>query len=198
MSFLKHLQHAVESYFFLVQLSRSATFSEIFSYTACRQIKCDAEVSFAFQKLYSGYDFCTTPRVVWMFYFFPGLKEHWWISSIGLAMLVMGEVIRKMAIIIAAQAFTHLIKIYHEDHHKLVTSGVYSFVRHTGYCGFFIWSIGTQIMLGNPISTVAFAVVVWNLFARQIPYEEYFFRQFFGSEYDEYAHRLPSGVPFVK
>ncbi|KAF7113101.1 hypothetical protein RHSIM_RhsimUnG0160700 [Rhododendron simsii] len=56
---------------------------------------------------------------------------------------------------------------------------------------------GYPIMLGNPISTVAFAVV-WNLFARQRPYEEYFLRQFFGSEYDEYAHRLPSGVPFVK
>lgn len=112
-------------------------------------------------------------------YFFPGLKEHWWISNIGLAILVMGEVIRKMAIITAGQAFTHLIKIYHEEHHKLVTSGVYSFVRHPGYCGFFIWSIGTQIMMCNPISTVTFAVVVWSFFARRIPYEEYFLRQFF-------------------
>ncbi|KAE9452841.1 hypothetical protein C3L33_15243, partial [Rhododendron williamsianum] len=58
-----------------------------------------------------------------------------------------------------------------------------------GYCGFFIWSIGTQIMMCNPISTVTFAVVVWSFFARRIPYEEYFLRQFFGSEYDEYARR---------
>ncbi|KAG5560872.1 hypothetical protein RHGRI_004032 [Rhododendron griersonianum] len=91
-----------------------------------------------------------------------------------------------------------LLKIYHEEHHKLVTSGVYSFVRHPGYCGFFIWSIGTKIMMCNPISTVAFAVVVWTFFVRRIPYEEYFLRQFFGSEYDEYACRLPSEVPFVK
>lgn len=131
-------------------------------------------------------------------YFSPGLKEHWWISNFGLAMLVIGEVMRKMAIITAGRAFTHLIKIYHEDHHQLVTSGVYSFVRHPGYCGFFIWSIGSQIMLCNPISTVAFAVVVWNFFAKRIPYEEFFLRQFFGSEYDEYARRVSSGIPFVK
>ncbi|KAK3033692.1 hypothetical protein RJ639_033916 [Escallonia herrerae] len=131
-------------------------------------------------------------------YFFPELKEYWYISNLGLAMVVIGEIIRKLAIITAGQAFTHLIKISHEEHHKLVTHGVYRFVRHPGYCGFFIWSIGTQIMLCNPISTVVFAFVVWQFFSQRIPYEEYFLRQFFGSRYEEYAVGLPSGIPFVK
>ncbi|KAL7250988.1 hypothetical protein ACSBR1_012917 [Camellia fascicularis] len=133
-------------------------------------------------------------------YFFSGLKEqYWWISDFGLVMVVIGEIIRKTAILTAGQAFTHLIKTYHdEEHHKLVTRGVYRFVRHPGYCGFFIWSIGTQIMLCNPISTIAFAIIVWKFFAKRIPYEEYFLRQFFGSEYDEYASQVPSGIPFVE
>ncbi|KAM7484850.1 hypothetical protein LguiA_000859 [Lonicera macranthoides] len=131
-------------------------------------------------------------------YFFPGLKVHWWISNVGLAMVIIGELIRKLAILTAGQAFTHLIKTYHEEHHKLVTHGVYRLVRHPGYCGFFIWSIGTQIMLCNPISMVAFALVVWRFFSERIPYEEYFLRRFFGSQYDDYAARVPSGVPFVK
>ncbi|XAR48753.1 Protein-S-isoprenylcysteine O-methyltransferase [Bertholletia excelsa] len=131
-------------------------------------------------------------------YLLPGLKEHWWISNLGLVMVIVGEIVRKMAIITAGQAFTHLIKIYHEEHHKLVTDGIYRFVRHPGYSGFFIWSVGTQIMLCNPLSTIAFAIVVWGFFSRRIPYEEYFLRQFFGSEYEEYARRVPSGVPFVK
>ncbi|OMO67838.1 Isoprenylcysteine carboxyl methyltransferase [Corchorus capsularis] len=59
-------------------------------------------------------------------------------------------------------------------------------------------TVGTQIMMCNPISTTGFAVVVWKFFARRIPYEEYFLRQFFGPEYEEYARRVPSGVPFVK
>ncbi|RVW23348.1 Protein-S-isoprenylcysteine O-methyltransferase B [Vitis vinifera] len=72
---------------------------------------------------------------------FPGLKEIWWISNSGLAMV---------------------------------------------------------IMLCNPISTIAFAIIVWHFFYKRIPYEEFFLRQFFGSEYEEYAQLVPSGVPFVK
>ncbi|XP_010067031.1 protein-S-isoprenylcysteine O-methyltransferase A isoform X1 [Eucalyptus grandis] len=128
---------------------------------------------------------------------FPALKECWWISNFGLAMIVVGEIIRKIAIITAGRAFTHLIKIYHEDHHKLITHGIYRFIRHPGYCGFFIWSVGSQIMLCNPVSTIVFAVVVWHFFSTRIPYEEYFLRQFFGREYEEYAQTVPSGVPFV-
>ncbi|KAJ0094987.1 hypothetical protein Patl1_16403 [Pistacia atlantica] len=131
-------------------------------------------------------------------FFFPGLKEYWWISNVGLVMVIIGEIIRKLAIITAGQAFTHLIKIHREEHHKLVTHGVYSCVRHPGYCGFLIWSVGTQIMLCNPISTIGFAIVVWKFFAERIPYEEYFLRQFFGPQYEEYAQRVPSGVPFVE
>ena len=129
---------------------------------------------------------------------FPELKEHLWVSNLGLAMVVMGEIVRKLAIVTAGRSFTHLIKVYHEDNHKLVTNGVYGFVRHPSYCGFLIWSVGTQIILCNPISTIGFAVVVWQFFAKRIPYEEYFLRQFFGADYEEYAGRVPSGVPFVK
>ncbi|CAL0332606.1 unnamed protein product [Lupinus luteus] len=128
---------------------------------------------------------------------FPELKERWVISDLGLALIVIGEIIRKMAIITAGQSFTHLIRVYHDEHHQLITHGIYRFIRHPGYCGFLIWSVGTQIMLCNPISTIAFAAVVWNFFAKRIPYEEYFLRQFFGAEYEEYAKQVVSGVPFV-
>lgn len=129
---------------------------------------------------------------------FPGMKEHWWVSNWGLGMLIIGEIIRKMAIITAGRSFTHLIRVHHSEHHQLITNGIYRVVRHPGYCGFFIWSVGTQIMLCNPISTIAFALVVWRFFAQRIPYEEYFLRQFFGSQYEEYARRVPAGVPFIK
>ncbi|XP_021897016.1 protein-S-isoprenylcysteine O-methyltransferase A-like isoform X5 [Carica papaya] len=125
-------------------------------------------------------------------------KEYWWISNFGLLMVIIGEIIRKMAIITAGQSFTHLIKVHHEESHKLITHGVYRFMRHPSYCGFFVWSVGTQVMLCNPLSTIVFALVVWRFFAKRIPYEEYFLRRFFGSEYEIYAQYVPSGVPFVK
>ncbi|XP_018476158.1 protein-S-isoprenylcysteine O-methyltransferase B isoform X1 [Raphanus sativus] len=128
---------------------------------------------------------------------FPNLKQHRWISNFGLLMILLGEVLRKTAIVTAGRSFTHLIKIRHEEHHSLVTRGVYRIVRHPSYSGFLVWSVGTQVMLCNPVSVVAFAVVVWKFFADRIPYEEHYLKQFFGREYVEYAQRVHSGVPFV-
>ncbi|KAI3682478.1 hypothetical protein L1987_82484 [Smallanthus sonchifolius] len=131
-------------------------------------------------------------------YYFPKLKENRLISNFGLFMVIFGETIRKLAILTAKRAFTHIIRRYHEEHHKLITNGVYGIVRHPGYTGFLIWSVGTQIMLCNPVSTVAFAIITLSFFYSRIPYEEFFLKQFFGLEYDAYMQRVPSGIPFVK
>ncbi|KAL9231906.1 hypothetical protein vseg_007067 [Gypsophila vaccaria] len=196
--------------------------TEIFSYTACRQLaQFVAAIVFFHASEYAlavgthGRSNVTLRSLLisknyivamigslieyWLeITFFPELKEYWWISNLGLALVIIGEVIRKVAMITAGRSFTHLIKIRHEEHHRLITHGIYRFVRHPGYCGFFIWSVGSQIMLLNPVCTLGFAVVVWKFFAGRIPYEEFFLRQFFDGEYDEYAQRVPSGVPFIQ
>lgn len=196
--------------------------TEIFSYTACRQlsqlfisiiffhmseyilaISFHGRSNVALNSLLISKNYLLAMAFSLLEYFveitfFPGLKEHWWVSNIGLALIIIGEIIRKMAVITAGRAFTHSIRIYHVDDHQLITHGIYAVVRHPGYCGFFIWSVGTQVMLCNPLSTLGFTIIVWNFFARRIPYEEFFLRQFFGPEYEEYASRVPSGVPFVK
>lgn len=130
--------------------------------------------------------------------FLPELKAQWWITNIGLLMVLSGEAIRKAAILTAGSAFTHVIRVQHDNHHELITGGIYRFVRHPGYCGFFIWSIGTQFLLCNPISMVGFTAVTWKFFSTRIPYEEFFLRQFFGPRYVEYAELVPSGIPFIK
>ncbi|XP_072995022.1 probable protein-S-isoprenylcysteine O-methyltransferase isoform X1 [Typha latifolia] len=130
--------------------------------------------------------------------FFPGMKEYWWISNTGLAMICIGEILRKAAVVTAGRAFTHTIRIYYDNHHELITHGIYSLMRHPGYSGFFIWATGTQVMMCNPVSFVAFTVVTWHFFSRRIPYEEYFLRHFFGSRYILYARKVPSGLPFIR
>lgn len=56
---------------------------------------------------------------------FPELKEHWWVSNFGLLMVVIGEAIRKTAVLTAGRSFTHTIKVRREQHHQLVTHGIY-------------------------------------------------------------------------
>lgn len=37
------------------------------------------------------------------------------------------------------------------ERHRLITNGVYGLVHHPDFGGFFVWSVGTQIMLCNPL-----------------------------------------------
>lgn len=60
----------------------------------------------------------------------------------------------------ARGAFTHDIQLQRRPGHDLVTRGVYSLARHPGYLGWLVWAPATQLLLGNPVCTVAFAYVV--------------------------------------
>eukprot|EP00249_Psilotum_nudum_P002460 c15508_g1_i3 orf=234-665(-) len=128
----------------------------------------------------------------------PNLKRKVWISTTGLVLVVLGELIRKLAILTAHHNFSHDIKTFYSGDHELITHGIYRFVRHPGYLGFFVWSIGTQVLLCNPLCTIAYTIVTWRFFADRIQFEEYFLRQFFGRDYGDYARTVPSGIPFVK
>lgn len=71
-------------------------------------------------------------------------------------------------------------------------------MRHPGYLGWFIWSVATQLLLVNPLCTLAFTYVSWRFFAERILYEEYLLLHFFGERYAQYKRHTPSGLPFIQ
>ena len=127
---------------------------------------------------------------------FPELKQH---KSLyfGIVLCVLGQAVRWTAMVTAAQNFTHIISDKRKSNHELVTNGVYALMRHPSYAGWFWWSIGTQILLGNPVCAVLYSLTSWYFFKERIEYEEKRLRQFFGDDYDDYCARVLSGVPFV-
>ena len=86
------------------------------------------------------------------------------IRSTGILCIIIGECVRKVAIFTAGRHFTHDIKISKRSGHTLIQRGIYRYVRHPGYAGFFIWSIGTQLLLLNPICTIMFGNITWRFF----------------------------------
>uniref|UniRef100_A0A0N5A8M0 Protein-S-isoprenylcysteine O-methyltransferase n=1 Tax=Syphacia muris TaxID=451379 RepID=A0A0N5A8M0_9BILA len=131
------------------------------------------------------------------YYFFPQFYSAI-ISVIGLMMIITGEVFRKLAMVHAGNGFTHRIIRYKRPKHELVTNGVYSLVRHPGYTGWFIWCIGTQVLLCNPICIVIYAASAWLFFRDRIYDEERLLLQFFGQQYRAYQQRVHLGMPFVR
>ncbi|TNJ28894.1 Isoprenylcysteine carboxyl methyltransferase [Giardia muris] len=121
-------------------------------------------------------------------------RVSFWCGLIG---IVVGELLRKMAML-QNRWFTHMIATERRNGHRLITTGVYRYIRHPGYAGWFIWAISTQIMLANPISTIGYGVVSWYFFNDRIKYEEALLLDFFGLEYEKYITRTVTGVPGVR
>lgn len=128
--------------------------------------------------------------------FLPFLKSTT-VSYIGFLLILFGEILRKLAMVHANVGFTHVVAVEKRREHKLVTSGVYGFVRHPGYLGWLVWCLGTQVMLCNPICLILYLLIGWNFFNERIYWEERYLISFFGTKYIDYQKSVPLGIPFI-
>jgi protein-S-isoprenylcysteine O-methyltransferase len=127
----------------------------------------------------------------------PALKRGGASLVMGAALCMGGQALRTVAMLTAARSFTHLVQVERRAGHELVTSGVYARLRHPAYVGWFAWSVGTQVLLANPLCALAYAAAAWRFFAERIPVEEDALIDFFGGAYVTYA-RSAWGFPGVR
>lgn len=130
--------------------------------------------------------------------YLPELKSFRVVWILGSAICLCGEILRKVAMYQAAHNFTHIVRFEHVENHRLVKQGVYAYMRHPSYVGWFYWSIGTQIVLCNPICFVLYAIASWKFFHERIFMEEITLLNFFGEEYYKYQKEVPTGLPFIR
>jgi protein-S-isoprenylcysteine O-methyltransferase len=131
--------------------------------------------------------------------FFPSKSDlRSFFVELGLLFVVVGLYIRFAAIFTAAQAFTHLVVAYKKESHQLVTHGIYRLFRHPGYFGFFVFAVGTQIALKNPVAVIIFIIVLWRYFDDRIRVEERYLVEMFGDDYIKYREKTPTWIPYIK
>uniref|UniRef100_A0A6B2E9R4 Protein-S-isoprenylcysteine O-methyltransferase n=1 Tax=Phlebotomus kandelakii TaxID=1109342 RepID=A0A6B2E9R4_9DIPT len=131
-------------------------------------------------------------------YFLPDIKTWRIFWVIGFLLCFLGDFLRKIAMITAHSNFTHIVQFVRNEEHKLVTNGVYGCMRHPSYVGWFWWSIGTQIVLVNPLCTILYAIISWLFFRDRVYVEEITLHNFFGEDYVEYQKRVGTGLPFIR
>ena len=129
----------------------------------------------------------------------PGLKASGTVTdavvAVGLGMVVVGELLRKGALLSARGNFTHTIQHTRRKGHVLVTSGFYRLCRHPGYLGWWIWAVGTQVLLLNPACSLLFHLLSRQFFSARVQAEEALLLRFFGQAFEEYAERTPHYMP---
>jgi protein-S-isoprenylcysteine O-methyltransferase len=129
------------------------------------------------------------------FFFFPSASTA--VFLFGVILVIAAQTIRTWAMITCGESFNHLIQTLRKENHVLVTHGVYKYLRHPSYVGFYYWSIATQLVLNNWFSTWLFAIASLVFFRRRIPYEEESLLEHFPDEYEAYAKTTIVGIPFI-
>ena len=124
-------------------------------------------------------------------------RLHIIFQQIGLVISILGLLVRNLALWTARRSFTHRLADSKRSDHFLVMHGIYGFIRHPGYAGWLAWAVGGQLLLGNLICTLLFTAISWNFFADRINHEDDALHVFFGSTYNDYKKRTPSGIPGI-
>lgn len=81
--------------------------------------------------------------------------------------------------------------------HRLITTGVYRYVRHPMYAAFFLWGIAQVLLLANAVAGPAGLVGFGTLFAFRVGREERMMETTFGDDYRAYASRTRRVLPGV-
>lgn len=133
-------------------------------------------------------------------YFLPGWQARInppWIIALGIVLILVGQVVRSLAMVQAGTNFNHQVQSRKNAGHELVTTGIYAYFRHPSYFGFFWWGLGTQLALGNTVSFIVYSGILWYFFKKRITHEEIYLVAFFGKEYESYRARTRVWIPFI-
>lgn len=127
-----------------------------------------------------------------------GLYGNGIVVVVGFLVVLVGQVARTLAMWTAASNFHHLVRDEKEEKHKLVTHGIYQYLRHPSYFGFFWWSVGMQVVLMNPIMAGLNAYAAFTFFKDRIKEEEKHLVEFFGKDYEQFRKNTQVGIPGIQ
>lgn len=81
------------------------------------------------------------------------------------------------------------------DQHRLVTDGLYRYVRHPMYAAFWLWAIAQAFLIPNWFAGLAGLAGIAGLYFSRVGKEERVMERTFGEEYRSYCARTGRIVP---
>ncbi|MDF1540699.1 MAG: isoprenylcysteine carboxylmethyltransferase family protein [Candidatus Thorarchaeota archaeon] len=81
--------------------------------------------------------------------------------------------------------------------HKLLTQGIYSYIRHPLYAGALIGRIGIGLSFRGYFSAIFFILIYFIVFRKRMDIEEGFLTVEFGEEYESYMKRTKRLFPYI-
>jgi protein-S-isoprenylcysteine O-methyltransferase Ste14 len=124
-------------------------------------------------------------------------KEFWIVDGdairwFGVVLFAAGGALRIWPVFVLGDRFSGLVAI--QPGHTLVTSGLYSVIRHPSYLGLLVSTLGWGLAFRSGVGILITALMIPPLLAR-ISAEERLLRSQFGDEYDAYRARTSRLIP---
>ena len=134
--------------------------------------------------------------------YFPALTDRldvWTIDGdavrwTGVALYVIGGALRLYPVFVLGNRFSGLVAI--QPGHTLVTTGIYSVIRHPSYLGLMVNSLGWALAFRSTIGVLLTALTIIPVVARMNA-EEALLRSHFGAEYEALCARTSRLIPGV-
>lgn len=114
------------------------------------------------------------------------------IRWLGVILFAAGGALRIWAVFVLGRRFSGLVAI--QPGHTLVTTGLYSVIRHPSYLGLLVNSLGWGLAFRSGVGVLLTVLIVPPLLAR-IRAEERLLREHFGAEYEAYRARTSRLIP---
>jgi protein-S-isoprenylcysteine O-methyltransferase Ste14 len=127
--------------------------------------------------------------------FFLSHPVNDYLAGIGFLMIIVGLLIRWIAILQLGKSFTVDVAI--TDKAALKTDGIYSRVRHPSYSGILLIVCGFTALMNSIYSFLILLVPVFIAVLYRIRVEETLLTEEFGESYSEYKKETKKLIPGV-
>lgn len=102
--------------------------------------------------------------------------------------------IKKKSKYTLGEQFSNILTIV--DNPRLITHGIYNYIRHPYYAGGMLMGMGSQLvlnsLLGLAVMSVPILLTIWI-----IPIEERILTEHFGEDYVHYMKQTKKLIPFI-
>jgi protein-S-isoprenylcysteine O-methyltransferase Ste14 len=112
----------------------------------------------------------------------------------GVVIFLSGYVIRALAARTLKSQFSYFVTI--QEHHQLITSGIYSMIRHPVYLGTILAVIGMFLVFPSWFG-LSFVIVYTGILLHRMSQEEQLLFKYFGSVYQEYSTKSFRLIPHI-
>jgi protein-S-isoprenylcysteine O-methyltransferase Ste14 len=113
---------------------------------------------------------------------------------LGIGLFVCGLIIRRIAIRTLKRQFSIFVAI--QENHQLITTGIYSQIRHPIYLGALLSLIGFVLVFPTLLGFI-FVVIYSMLLTHRMAQEERLMMKHFGSVYEEYISKSYRLIPHI-